>query len=108
MRWETAREPEWNTRQRALVMALALYEATLCRKCGEGLERSTDPMTDADNPEADQAWVAEPPTECFSCKALVGSEQEWAKADQNNESNVSQWLIHTTALVPKKPRRRGR
>ena len=63
---------------------------------------STDPDTDPSNPAASRAWVAELPTECYSCAALTGSEK--AHADDDN----APWLIHTTALVGKKPRLHSR
>lgn len=102
VRWETVREPEWDRRQRSLVMAYRLWRAGLCRRCGEHLVHSTDPDTDPSSPEATRAWVAEDPTECFSCAALHGSEKRRASDD-----NAS-WLIHTTALVHKQPRLRSR
>lgn len=101
-RWETVREPEWDKRQRSLVMAYRLWKAGLCRRCGEHLAHATDPDTDPSNPGASRAWVAEDPTECYSCAALHGSEK--SRADDDN----SPWLIHTTALVRKKPRLRSR
>lgn len=101
-RWETVREPEWDKRQRSLVMAYRLWKAGLCRRCGEHLAHSTDPNTDPSNPGASQAWVAEDPTECFSCAALHDSEKKRA-----NDDNAP-WLIHTTALVRKQPRLRSR
>lgn len=101
-RWETVRESEWDRRQRSLVLAYRLWEAGLCRRCGEHLGHATDPDTDPSNPMAHRAWIAEDPTECYSCAALVGSEKSRA-ADDN-----ASWLIHTTALVTKKPRLRSR
>lgn len=99
-RWETVREPEWDRRQRSLVLAYQLWRAGLCRRCGEHLTVATDPDTEPGNPQASRAWVAEPPTECFSCAALHHSEHERAK-DPN-----APWLIHTNALVTKKPPQR--
>jgi hypothetical protein len=100
--WETTREPEWDQRQRSLVLAYQLWKAGLCRRCGEHLAHTTDPDTDAGDPGAHQAWVAEDPTECFNCAALVGSEKS-----RQNDDNAA-WLIHTTALVTKRPRLRTR
>lgn len=104
VRWETIpAEPEWNDRQRALVMALQLWEASLCRRCGEHLGRATDPDTDGEDPHAHWAWEPEAPTECLSCRALVKSEQDW-DTEENRKKGLDRWLIHTTRLVPKKPR----
>jgi hypothetical protein len=100
--WETTREPEWDKRQRSLVMAYRMWQATLCRRCGEDLALSTDPGTDPTNPGGHMAWVAEDPTECYSCAALHGSEKSRAEDDN------APWLIHTTALVRKQPRLRSR
>lgn len=105
VRWETVTEPEWDRRQRSLVMAYGMWEASLCRRCGEDLHHATDPNTDPDRPESTQAWVANDPDECFSCKALVRSEREWAKDDETGQSG---WLIHTTELATKRPRLRSR
>jgi hypothetical protein len=102
VRWETTREPEWDTRERSLVLAYRHWQAGLCKRCGEHLEHATDPDTDPTDPGASQAWVAELPTECFSCSALVRSERTY-KDDDN-----APWLIHTNALVTKKPRLRSR
>lgn len=101
-RWETTREPEWDKRQRSLVLAYRLWQAGCCRRCHEHLAVATDPDTDPSNPAASRAWVAELPTECYSCAALTGSEKANAQADN------APWLIHTTALVTKTPRLRSR
>jgi hypothetical protein len=39
--WVTEPEPEWNRRERSLMLALALWEGQLCRKCHEHLEQAT-------------------------------------------------------------------
>lgn len=83
-------------------MAYRLWKAGLCRRCGEHLAHASDPDTDPTNPMGSRAWVAEDPTECYSCAALAGSEK--SRADDDNAG----WLIHTTALVRKQPRLRSR
>lgn len=103
--WATETEPEWDHRQRSLMLALDMWEAGLCRRCHEHVELSTDPDTDPDSPWATRAWVAEDPTECFSCKALTRSERKWSDPKTDTEGQAA-WLIHTTGLVSKTPRLR--
>ncbi|MFF0822412.1 hypothetical protein ACFYUR_18780 [Micromonospora haikouensis] len=103
-RWVTSREVEWDGRERAWMLALDLYEGTLCRKCGQPLAECTDPDNDPDNPDAGHQYVAEDPTECFSCKALVRSEEKWSKS----EPDSAPYMIHTVVKVAKPTRRRRR
>ncbi|WP_285475233.1 hypothetical protein [Actinoplanes sp. NBRC 101535] len=105
--WTMRPEPEWDGRERSLMLALDMWEAGLCRRCGEHLEQSADPDTDPDDPRSSQAWRAEDPTECFSCKVLARSERRAAPRGDDDE-DASPWLIHTTQLVPKTPRAPGR
>lgn len=98
--WETTSEPEWDTRERSLMLALAYWEAGLCKRCGEHLSRGMDPMTDPDSPEADHRWVAEGPDECHCCKALVRAEKKWA----DDAPDSAPYSVFTPALVPTTPR----
>lgn len=86
------------------MLALDWYESSLCRKCGQPLAECTDPSNDPDNPDAPRQYVAEQPTECFSCKALVKAEAKSAKGDPD----AAPYLIHTAVLVDKPPSRRRR
>ncbi|MEV2239529.1 hypothetical protein [Micromonospora sp. NPDC049891] len=105
-RWVTRREVEWDVRERAWMLALDWYEASLCRKCGQPLSECTDPTNDPDNPASERMYVAEEPTECFSCKVLVRAEERWHKADPDS----SPFVIHNAVLVDRQrrqPARRG-
>jgi hypothetical protein len=104
VRWETVTEPEWDTRERSLMLALAYWEAGLCRRCGEHMSKTLDPMTDPDRPEATRRWVAEGPDECDCCKAMVRAERKLA--DDENAGGMAAWAFHTPALIAVKPRLR--
>lgn len=104
--WETRRDAEWDHRERRWMLALALYESTLCGKCGQPLDQTTDPNTDPDRPEATRQWVADGPTECFCCKALVRAEKRLT--DDENSGGMENWSIHVPLLKAKRPRRRRR
>lgn len=88
------------------MLALAFYEAGLCQKCGQPLDQTTDPNSDPDRPEATTQWIADGPTECFCCKALVRAEKRLS--EDENSGGMEHWAIHAPALVAKKPRRRRR
>jgi hypothetical protein len=100
--WETRTEPEWDPRERGWVLALGLFEAGLCRKCGHHLGETTDPANDQDNPETGHAWVADGPDECFACKALHRAEERW----QKEAPEVAPYSIWSAVLVDKNPRKR--
>lgn len=101
--WETTREPEWDRRERRWMLALDFYESTLCGKCNQPLELTTDPNTDPDRPEATQRWKADGPTECFCCKALVRAEKKLV--DDENSGGMEDWGIFSPVIVAKRPRR---
>ena len=105
-KWVTRREAEWDRGERAWMLGLDYYEATLCRKCGHALHESTDPEHDPDNPAASHRYQAEDPTECFACKTLMRSEKKWAK----DNPDLAPALIHTAVLIerPKRGRQRSR
>lgn len=104
--WETVTEPEWDGRERRWMLALALYESTLCSRCGQGLDETTDPNTDPDRPEASRRWVAQGPTECFCCKVMVRAEKKLR--EDENSGGMEHWAVFTPAIVAKKPRVRRR
>lgn len=101
------REPEWTNAERAWMLALGFYEATLCRKCGTPLDESTDVANHPDLHDAPYQYVAEAPTQCLCCLVLQRSERKWADAAPDEAAS----MIHTAVLVarpPRKPRaRRG-
>lgn len=97
----TRREVEWDDGQRAWMLALAYYEASLCRKCGHSLKDTLNPNTDPTNPRGDRQWVAEVPEQCFCCTVLAKSEKQWA--EDPNSKVPPEALIHTAVLVAKTP-----
>lgn len=84
------------------MLALGYYEGGCCRRCGEHLSRSMDPMTDADRPEAPHNWRAEGPDECFACKALARAEK--SLSDEEGGSDRAAYTVFHPVLVPVKPR----
>ena len=102
--WETRTETEWDSRERSLMLALAYWEAGLCRKCGQHLHETTDPAHDQDNPETAWGWVADGPDECFGCKALHRAEEKW----QKEAPEAAPYSIWAPVLVAKRPRQRRR
>lgn len=80
------------------MLALALWEAGLCRRCGHHLDQTTDPDNDPDNPRAPRAWVADGPDECYGCKALHRAETRWHK--ESPES--APYVIWSAALVDRR------
>lgn len=102
--WVTRTEPEWDSRERSLMLALGVWEAGLCRRCGHHLDETTDPGNDQDNPETAHGWIADGPDECFACKALHRAEDKWHK----ESPEVAPYSIWSAALVAKRPRLRHR
>ncbi|MEV1315372.1 hypothetical protein AB0J14_04725 [Micromonospora arborensis] len=102
--WETRTETEWDGRERSLMLALSLWEAGLCRRCGHHLDETMDPANDQDNPETGHGWTADGPDECFACKALHRAEEKWHK----EAPEVAPYSIWSAALVAKRPRMRHR
>lgn len=95
----TRREPEWDDKQRLWMLALAFYEAGLCQRCGHHLEDSTDPNS---------VWVADDPTECFSCSTLARADRAWTKRTEKDPNPIpAQAMIHTVRRVPKPSRTPG-
>lgn len=102
--WTTVTEPEWDRRERSLMLALNHYEAGLCRRCGQHLAHAMDPNTDPDNPEASQRWIADGPDECHSCKSLVRAERQLG--DEEGGQDRLAYTVYVPALVAVKPRLR--
>lgn len=100
--WQTSTEPEWDPRQRALMLALQWWEAGLCRRCGQHLDETTDPNNDPDNPHSGRTWVADGPDECFACKVLHRAEQSWEKTSPE----AAPYSIWAPQLRDRPPRHR--
>lgn len=92
----TRREPEWDDAQRAWMLALGVYEQSLCRRCGHNLHDTLDPDTSG-TMLASREWVAEE-SQCFGCTALAVSEQ--ARSGDDNNKIPLQALIYTARMVP--------
>jgi hypothetical protein len=97
----TVREPEWTEGERAWMLALGYYEATLCRKCGTPLAESTDIDNHPDLTDSPYQYVAEDPAQCLCCLVLLRSERKWAEAAPDEASS----MIHTAVLVARPPRK---
>ena len=54
------REPEWDEEQRGWVLAWLLYRANVHKPCGHYLPDATDP-------DAEGAYMSEPPIRCHVC-----------------------------------------
>ncbi len=100
--WETVEEEEWDIRERTLMLALDYYEAGLCRRCGQHLSKTMDPMTDPDRPEAERHWTADGPDECFCCKAMYRAEKKLT--DDEDSRELAAYAIHVPTLVKVAPR----
>lgn len=73
------------------MLALAYYEATLCKRCGHDLHHTTDEKW---------AWAPNDPVECKSCTALARSERAYAKSVEGSDSAVpAEAIIHTVRRV---------
>jgi len=88
--WETRVEPEWDSYERSLMLALDWWESGLCQRCGHHLDETTDPDTDPDNPAAKRTWLADGPYECFACKTLYQAEKKWGK-EAPDTAQISVW-----------------
>lgn len=82
------------------MLALAHFEAGLCRKCGHDLHESTDPQW---------RWTADEPAECMSCTVLVRAERRYAKAaEKGGDGSVPpEAMIHTVRKRPDPLTHRG-
>lgn len=69
----TAREPEWDEKERAKILAYLDYEAQVCTGCGGYLPETTDEQA---------KYTAEPPFRCYRCDAIQ-SQQEAYKDNPN-------------------------
>lgn len=105
-KWVTITEPEWDRRERSLMLALHQYEAGLCKRCGQHLSHAMDPNTDPDRPDATQTWKAEGPDECHSCKTLVRAERQLAGEDEGAGGDRLTYSVYAPVLVAKRPRQR--
>ena len=59
----TRREPEWDDEQRAVMVALAIYQANVCTGCGGWLPETTDPGNE-------DRYRGDLPIRCHKCTAI--------------------------------------
>lgn len=89
----TRTEVEWDDQQRLWMLALAHYEATLC-KCGHSLQDTTSDQLD---------WVSGLPDECQACTALARAERAFEKRAGNDDNRIpAEALIYTVRPVPRR------
>lgn len=85
------------------MLALEMWEAGLCRRCGQHLQQAMDPLHDPERPDADRVWAADGPDECHACKVLTRADRAFAKGDPDSAA----WVVHTPVLRTN-PNRRPR
>lgn len=94
----TRTEVEWDDQQRLWMLALAHYEASLCRKCGHDLHRTTG---------AEHDWVSGDPIECQACSALARAERAFEKRAGDDANRIpAEALIYTVRPVPRRQLKR--
>lgn len=59
----TVREPEWSEQDRAWMLALVGYRASLCPTCGGPIEEC--------GPESEGRWQVPPPRRCYRMDVLA-------------------------------------
>lgn len=62
-------EPEWSADDRALMLALAEHEASICPGCGQYHDEAQDP---------ERRWDVSGPFEDFACQALSRYSKQWS------------------------------
>jgi hypothetical protein len=97
-------ESEWNEDQRGLVLALAVWQAGMCRRCGGDLTETTNPLHDRDNPQGSHFYKAAKPVRCHRCTALMDSEHRHAEDKAVAHPDACQ---HFVELVPRAQPRTG-
>lgn len=82
----TTREVEWDPEQRALVLALELYESLVHSQCGHYLPESTAA-------EADGAYDVEPPTRCHACTARATAIKAHMTSPHSPHPEALLWVV---------------
>jgi hypothetical protein len=67
--------PEFDDLDRAYILALDLYEVSLCDGCGHPLEETT-------KPENSEAYVAKAPVRCHRCTAMIQAQEAYEDRPQ--------------------------
>lgn len=99
----TTRESEWDTEQQAIMLALEVYRASLCRRCGGELAETTNPLHDADNPHGTHVYRRVKLLRCHRCTASMESE---AQHSGNHLVKHPAAVQHHIELQPRLQRRR--
>jgi hypothetical protein len=97
-RWVTTRESEWDVQQQAEMLALALYRAGLCHRCGGELAETTSADNDRDNPHGVGVYKATRKVRCHKCTAAMESDHEHSS---NKLVPFPAAVMHITELVPR-------
>jgi len=107
VRTVVTRETEWDDQQQAWMLALAVYRAGLCHRCGGELDETASPLLDPNNRDGTHRYEPRPPKRCHRCTALMGSEKTY-HATGKDGSYITPHpgaLIHQVEKVER--RRRG-
>ena len=78
----------WTPIDRALALALQLYEDGLCPGCGQQRHEAMDP-------DSEGRWAALDPARCHACTALAAKAKEYA------DTPVPSALRYTVGMRPK-------
>lgn len=70
-------ESPWDELQRAWMLALAEYEASLCPHCGNPMSACRGSDKDRNNPWASHIFWALPPDECHIGTAVLAGHKEF-------------------------------
>lgn len=86
------------------MLALAVFRAGLCQRCHGELAETTSRDMDPNNRDGTHRYEATPPTRCYRCTALMGSEATYTAVDKESGSYVTPHphaLIHHVVRVPR-------
>lgn len=86
----TTTETEWDEEQQALIVALALWHDTRCRRCGGDLRETASPGMEG-------GYTPLPPLRCHRCTALSAVEERYRS---NSHPHA---LMHRVIPKPGRP-----
>lgn len=98
MRTVVTRETEWTAEERGWMLALAVYRAELCARCGGDLTLTASPLSDPDNHDGTHIYQAKFPKRCHRCTALMASEDTYTG---NKHVTHPRALIHHVERIPR-------
>lgn len=79
-------ESEWSDSEQDKMLALKVYEDSLCPKCG-------GPISECTNPANEGKYKTDPPTRCHKTTAQIVATEDW---DQRKNTGA---LLLSTRLV---------